>query len=164
MQRFTANVIVDWICSNWASYDKIGLRGFRTDPTKTELYSHWRWLETWKFGFWTKRHCTINVTKKTKALISCAVTAQLIRTFVFAYGKIWFSLNEAHFMVQYFEHYTDESFTVSHNANTEQENYGNNIHVCLFIDLFYETKYCKSIYFRERFTFAIFARETNSRN
>ena len=36
---------------------------------------------------------------KTKALISCAVTAQLICVFVFAYAKIRFSHNEAHLMV-----------------------------------------------------------------
>ena len=28
---------------------------------------------------------------KTKAQISCAVTAQLIRTFVFSHGRCWFS-------------------------------------------------------------------------
>ena len=33
---------------------------------------------------------------KTKALISCAVTAQLICVFVFAYAKNGFSHNEAH--------------------------------------------------------------------
>ena len=32
---------------------------------------------------------------KTKALISCAVTAQLICVFVFAYAKSWFSHDEA---------------------------------------------------------------------
>ena len=41
--------------------------------------------------------CTINVAK-TKALISCAVTAQLICVF-FAYAKIWFSHDEAHISV-----------------------------------------------------------------
>ena len=35
---------------------------------------------------------------KTKALISCAVTAQLICVFVFAYAKSQFSHNEAHFL------------------------------------------------------------------
>ena len=35
---------------------------------------------------------------KTKALISCAVTAQLICSFVFAYAKIRFSHDEAHFI------------------------------------------------------------------
>ena len=33
---------------------------------------------------------------KTKALISCAITAQLICVFVFAYAKTRFSHNEAH--------------------------------------------------------------------
>ena len=35
---------------------------------------------------------------KTKALISCAVTVQLICVFVFAYAKCRFSPNEAHFI------------------------------------------------------------------
>ena len=35
---------------------------------------------------------------KTKALISCAVTAQLICVFVFAYGKSRFSRDETHSM------------------------------------------------------------------
>ena len=40
---------------------------------------------------------------KTKALISCAVTAHLICVFVFAYGKRWFSHDAAHrvFWLQY---------------------------------------------------------------
>ena len=38
---------------------------------------------------------TIHVVK-TKALISCAVTAQLICAFVFAYAKSWFSDVAAH--------------------------------------------------------------------
>ena len=29
--------------------EKTGLRGFRPDPTQTELYSHRRWLETEEF-------------------------------------------------------------------------------------------------------------------
>ena len=41
------------------------------------------------------RDCTIRKAK-TKALISYAVTAQLISVFVFAYAKIRFSHNEAH--------------------------------------------------------------------
>ena len=35
---------------------------------------------------------------KTKALISCAVTAQLICAFVFAQAKIWFSHDAAHYI------------------------------------------------------------------
>ena len=38
---------------------------------------------------------------KTKALISCAVTAQLICVFVFAYAKSRFSHNEAQNIVKY---------------------------------------------------------------
>ena len=41
------------------------------------------------------RDCTIHVAK-TKALISCAVTAQLICVFVFLSAKSRFSHNEAH--------------------------------------------------------------------
>ena len=40
-----------------------------------------------------KTDCTIYVAK-TKALISCAVTVQLIYTFVFAYGRSRFSHDE----------------------------------------------------------------------
>ena len=38
---------------------------------------------------------------KTKALISCAVTAQLICVFVFAYAKSQFSHDEAHILKAY---------------------------------------------------------------
>ena len=41
------------------------------------------------------RYCTINVAK-TKVLISCAVTAQLIGTFVFAHVNFRFSHDVAH--------------------------------------------------------------------
>ena len=40
-------------------------------------------------------NCTIRVAK-TKALISCTVTAQLICVFVFSYAKTRFSHNAAH--------------------------------------------------------------------
>ena len=46
------------------------------------IYSYWRWLEAWNFGFWKKRYCTIQVAK-TKALISFTVTVRLICVFVF---------------------------------------------------------------------------------
>ena len=42
-----------------------------------------------------KRDCTSYVVK-TKALIRCALTAQLILAFVFAYAKSWFSHDAAH--------------------------------------------------------------------
>ena len=38
---------------------------------------------------------------KTKALISCTVTAQLICVFVFAYAKSRFSHNEAHIIFSF---------------------------------------------------------------
>ena len=43
--------------------------------------------------------CTILIAK-TKALISCAVAAQLICIFVFAYANVWFSDAEAHNIVK----------------------------------------------------------------
>ena len=48
-----------------------------------------------KFQFKKKRDCTIYVTK-TKGLISFAVTAKLVCTFVFAYANCWFSHAVAH--------------------------------------------------------------------
>ena len=36
---------------------------------------------------------------KTKAQISCAITAQLICVFVFAYAKHWFSHDVAHIIM-----------------------------------------------------------------
>ena len=38
---------------------------------------------------------------KTKMLIGCAVTAQLICTFVFIYANHWFSHAQAHFKTLY---------------------------------------------------------------
>ena len=59
-----------------------------------------------KLGFMKQRDCTIYVVK-TKALISCAVTtqlicavtAQLICVFAFAFAKSRFSHNEAHIII-----------------------------------------------------------------
>ena len=68
---------------NEPSQDKTRLQGFQSGPTQTRLYSHRRWLEA-------LNDCTIYVAK-TKALISCAVTVQLICAFVFAYAKSRFS-------------------------------------------------------------------------
>ena len=69
--------------------------GFRPGLTQTSLYSHRRKLEAGNLGFKQKRDCAIFVAK-TMALISCAVTAQLICAFVFAYANCWFS-DVAHF-------------------------------------------------------------------
>ena len=75
--------------------EKTGLWGFGPGPTQTGLYSHIRWLEACSFIFRKKRDCAIRVAK-TKALISCTVTAQLICVFVFAYVKSRFSHDAAH--------------------------------------------------------------------
>ena len=73
------------------------LRGFRPDLTQTGLNSHRRWLEARNFGK-KNRGSTIYVVK-TKALIRCAVTTQLICASVFTYAKIRFSGNAAN--IQY---------------------------------------------------------------
>ena len=65
-----------------------------SDLTQTGLYSHRRQLDAYNFGFRKKRDCSIHVAK-TKVLISCAVTAQLICTFIFAHAKSLFSHDEA---------------------------------------------------------------------
>ena len=61
----------------------------------TSLQSQRSRLEARNFGFKKKRDCTICVAK-TKTLVSCAVTAQLICVFVFAYAICWFSDAGAH--------------------------------------------------------------------
>ena len=66
--------------------EKIGLRGFRPGLTQIRLYNDTRWLETGNFIFRKKKDCTICVAK-TKVLISCTDTAQLICVFVFANAK-----------------------------------------------------------------------------
>ena len=56
------------------------------DLVRQKLDSYKRKLEALKFGI-EKEDCTIHV-EKTTALISCAVTAQLICSFVLAYEKV----------------------------------------------------------------------------
>ena len=79
--------------------NKTCFRGFRPGPTQTWLYTYRRWLQAWKFRFRKKRDCSICVAK-TKALISCTVTAQLICAFVFAYAQSWFSHDMVHFIIK----------------------------------------------------------------
>ena len=83
--------------------EKTCLRGFRPflgggfrlkGPTQIGLYNHRRWLQTLNFVFRKYRDCTIYEVK-TKAMISCTVTKQLIRAFVFAYAKVQFSRDAA---------------------------------------------------------------------
>ena len=61
------------------------------------------------FGFRKKRDCTVYVAK-TKALISFAVTAKMIRVFVFAYAKSRFSHNAAHILTEFFDPFLFHSF------------------------------------------------------
>ena len=69
---------------------KTNLRGFRPGPTQPAYtVESQKRLESLNFGFKKKRNHTIHVVK-TKALISCAVTARLICVFVFTYAKSLF--------------------------------------------------------------------------
>ena len=81
-------------------HEKTNNLGLRPCPTQTGLYSHRRRLEARNFVFGKKRDCTIRVVK-TKALISCAVTAQLICAFVLAYAHCWFSDVAAHLILSF---------------------------------------------------------------
>ena len=63
---------------------------FRHKPTCT--------VTALNFGCKKKLGCTISVAK-TKVLISCGVTAQLICAFVFALAKIWFSHDAAQIQI-----------------------------------------------------------------
>ena len=74
---------------------KTGLQGFGPGLTQTSLYSFRKRLEAQNLGFKKKRNFTISIVK-TKALISCAVTAQLICAVVFAYAKFRFSHDTAY--------------------------------------------------------------------
>ena len=76
--------------SNEPVREKTNNLGFRPGPTQTGLYSHRKRLEASNVRFKKKRDSTIRVAKP-KTLISCAVTAQLICVFVFAYADCWFS-------------------------------------------------------------------------
>ena len=66
-------------------------RSTRSDRTQSGLYGNKRWLEAWNLEFRKSMDTTIYVAKK-KPLISCAVIAQLICAFVFAYATSSFFL------------------------------------------------------------------------
>ena len=65
---------------------KMGRLCFQPGPTQTSLCSVRRGIESRNFAFNKKKDCTI-CKGKTKVLISCAVTAQLICIFVLAKEK-----------------------------------------------------------------------------
>ena len=70
-------------------HEKTGLWDFRPGLTQTGLYNNRKLLEASNFGFRKYRDCTIYLAK-TKVLIRCVVTAQLICAFVFAMQKAGF--------------------------------------------------------------------------
>ena len=73
--------------NNVRLHEKTNNSGFRPGLTQIGLCSYRKGLEACNFGFNKKRNCTICVVK-TKVLISCAVTAQLICAYVFAYIRL----------------------------------------------------------------------------
>ena len=67
------------------SHEKNNNLGFRPGLTQTNQYSHRSMPEALNYGLKKKRDSTTCIcVAKTKVLISCAVTAQLICAFVFA--------------------------------------------------------------------------------
>ena len=68
------------------SREKTNNMSFPLGRTQTSLYSHRSRLGALNTGSKKKRDCNICVAK-TKTLINCAVTAQLICVFVFAYAN-----------------------------------------------------------------------------
>ena len=79
----------------WASHEITNNLCFPPGPTQTDLYSHTNMLREGKFLDLSRRWIVV-FAAKTKMLISCAVTAQLICVFVFAYVGCWFSYAAAH--------------------------------------------------------------------
>ena len=70
-------------------------------PTRSDIngsVQSQKMVKSLKFRIWKKRNFTIRVVKP-KALISFAVTANLICAFVFAYAKFRFSHDAAHIIM-----------------------------------------------------------------
>ena len=67
-------------------HEKTSHCGFRPGLTQTILYSHRKWLEAFNSGYTYRWNSTIHAVE-TKALISCAVTAQLFCAFCFCLGQ-----------------------------------------------------------------------------
>ena len=81
------------IIANEPHHETTCLQGFQLGQTETGLPNHRRWQEARNFEFRMYRNCTIYVAK-TKMHISCAVTVQLIRAFVFANTKSRFLMRQ----------------------------------------------------------------------
>ena len=73
---------------NWSS------RFPTSSDTNRPVQSHM--LESWNFGFNKMWKCIIILAAKTKVLISCVVTVQLICAIVFTKAKIRVSHDAAH--------------------------------------------------------------------
>ena len=78
-----------------SAFEKTNNLCFRPGSTQTELCSYRKWIEAGHFGFWKKTNCTVSVAK-TKALVSCTFTKQLICAFGFVYAYCLFSYAAAH--------------------------------------------------------------------
>ena len=89
-------------------HEKTWFQGFQPGPTQTRLYRHRRWLKAQNFGFIKKRDNATYVSK-TKALISCAGTAQLICALVFVYSKSRFSHDMAQ-LINNFTYFSIETY------------------------------------------------------
>ena len=76
-------------------HEKTCLQGVRPGPSQTGLCNYRKQIRGLKFPHLKCRGTVLSVAK-TKVLISCTLTTQLICTFVFAYGKIRFSHDAAH--------------------------------------------------------------------
>ena len=73
-----------------------GVQMFPTRFDTNRAVQSWKKIRSLKFRIKEEvQVCTIAVAK-TKAQISCAVTAQLICAFVFAYACCWFSYAAVH--------------------------------------------------------------------
>ena len=87
-----------YLCSENKSGDQLYI--YAKDRLSCDVAHMRRWLEAVHFGFRKKRNCTIYVAE-TLALISCAVTAQLICVFGFSYTKSRFSHDGAHIFTHF---------------------------------------------------------------
>ena len=77
----------------WAATWKNQQCGIWLGLTQTRLYSHWRWLEAWNFGF------IYYPSSENKGADQLRLPRSwLICVFVFAYAKRWFSHEAAHML------------------------------------------------------------------
>ena len=70
--------------------------GFPTGSDTNRTVQPQKMTRGFKFRIYEEEVLYYRCSARTKALVSCAVTAQLICSFVFAFAKIWFSDDAAH--------------------------------------------------------------------